>query len=53
MVMIQSKLSTYNLQCLKVVNTLAKLNTLPILICDPRIPNICLAEKLTFGDQIS
>ncbi len=53
MVMIWSKLPTYNLQPFNVVNPLARLNTCSISICDPRIPNICLARKLTFGNWVS
>jgi hypothetical protein len=53
MMMIWSKLSSYNLQRLKVVNTLARLNTHLVSICDHRSPNICLARKLTFGNGVS
>jgi hypothetical protein len=51
--MIRSKLSTSNLQCLRVVNIPAKLNTHSISIYDLEIPNICLARKLTFGNRVS
>jgi len=51
--MIESKLSTCNLQCLKVFNTSTRLNTHSISIYDLEILNICLARKLTFGNWVS
>jgi len=51
--MMQSKIFTCNLQHLKVVNTLKKLNTRSIPTCDPDIPKICLAKKQMFGNRLS
>ncbi len=51
--MIWSKLSTYNLQHFKVVNTPIRLNICLVSICDLKIPDICLTKKLTFGNWVS
>ncbi len=53
MLMIWSKLSSNNLQCLRVVNIPTRMNRCSISIYDPKIPSICLARKLTFGNWVS
>jgi hypothetical protein len=43
---IWSMFSTYKWQCFKVVNTLTRLNTHLISICEPKISRICFVKKL-------
>jgi hypothetical protein len=51
--MILSKFSTCKWHLHKVVNTLARLNTLFVSICDPRMQRICLAINATFENYPS
>jgi hypothetical protein len=47
-VMILSKFSTYKQHLHKISNTPTRINILYVLICDPRMPRICLARNATF-----